>query len=70
MAEQVRNMQTEVNKAEQDLLLNFRSNVGNYASALSPLSSRCNKWPGTSVAHDVRPAIFSGDFQQPADACR
>ena len=37
MAEQVRNMQTEVNKAEQDLL-NFRSNVGNYASALSPLS--------------------------------
>lgn len=37
MAEQVCNMQTEVNKAEQDLL-NFRSNVGNYASALSPLS--------------------------------
>lgn len=37
MAEQVRNMQTEVNKAEQDLL-NFRSNVGNYASALSPFS--------------------------------
>ena len=37
MAEQVRNMQTEVNKAEQDLL-NFRSNVGNYASVLSPLS--------------------------------
>ena len=59
MAEQVRNMQTEVNKAEQDLL-NFRSNVGNYARS----------GPGTSVAHDVRPAIFSGDFQQPADACR
>lgn len=37
MAERVRNMQTEVNKAEQDLL-NFRSNVGNYASVLSPLS--------------------------------
>ena len=37
MAEQVRDMQTEVNKAEQDLL-NFRSNVGNYASVLSPLS--------------------------------
>lgn len=37
LAEQVRDMQTEVNKAEQDLL-NFRSNVGNYASALSPLS--------------------------------
>lgn len=37
VGEQVRNMQTEVNKAEQDLL-NFRSNVGNYASALSPLS--------------------------------
>ena len=31
MAEQVRNMQTEVNKAEQDLL-NFRSNVGNYVN--------------------------------------
>lgn len=37
LAEQVRDMQTEVNKGEQDLL-NFRSNVGNYASALSPLS--------------------------------
>ena len=43
MAEQVRNMQTGGGtKAEQDLL-NFRSNVGNYASALSPLSFRCNK---------------------------
>ena len=69
MAEQVRNMQTEVNKAEQDLL-NFRSNVGNYASALSPLSFQVHKWPGNFRRHDVRPAIFSGDFQQPADACR
>ena len=67
MAEQVRNMQTEVNKAEQDLL-NFRSNVGNYACLLytspSPrdLSTRCNKWPGNFRRSRCPPSNFFWRF--------
>lgn len=37
LSSQIREMQTELNEANASLL-NFRSNVGNYASALSPLS--------------------------------
>ena len=37
LSSQIREMQTELNEANASLL-NFRDNVGNYASALSPLS--------------------------------